>query len=51
MTLLHHTAMCHVCGAQVCARNAMGWAANHVKHNPGHEVEVSLGYFITGKKP
>ena len=46
--LTHHTAGCFTCGASVDARNALAWAHNHVRHNPGHTVELSLGYFVKG---
>lgn len=45
-TLIHHTAGCHTCGASVDARNALAWAHNHVRRNPGHFVDLSLGYAV-----
>jgi hypothetical protein len=45
-TLIFHTAGCHDCGASVDAKNAVAWAHNHVSRNPGHQVELSLGYQI-----
>lgn len=46
-SLIHHTAGCFTCGKSVSARNALAWAHNHVRHNPGHWVEVSLGYIVS----
>jgi hypothetical protein len=45
-SLTHHTAGCFTCGASVDARNALAWAHNHANHNPGHQVELAMGYFI-----
>ena len=44
--LIHHTAGCHTCGASVDERNAQVWAHNHVRRNPGHFVDLSLGYAV-----
>lgn len=44
--LIHHTAGCHDCSASVASRNAQVWASNHVKANPTHHVEVTLGYSV-----
>ena len=44
--LIEHRAYCHTCAKTCEERNAFAWAHRHVNHNPGHEVEVSLGYFI-----
>jgi hypothetical protein len=46
-SLTHHTAGCFTCGASVDARNALAWAHNHANRNPGHQVELALGYAIT----
>lgn len=48
-TLIHHIASCHDCGASCGARNAQGWATNHVRFNPGHFVEVALGYAVSDR--
>lgn len=45
-TLIHHTAGCFTCGASVDARNALAWAHNHVRRNPGHSVELALGFAV-----
>lgn len=50
-TLTHHSAGCFTCGASVDARNAQAWAHNHVRHNPGHRVELSLGYYVSDDSP
>lgn len=44
--LVFHTAGCHTCGASVNARNAVAWAHNHANKNPGHQVELKLGYSV-----
>ena len=44
--LTHHTAGCFTCGKSCGARNALAWAHNHVRNNPGHTVELSLGYNV-----
>ncbi len=46
-SLTHHTAGCFTCGAAVDARNALAWAHNHANRNPGHRIELALGYLIT----
>lgn len=38
------SAGCLTCTASTDARNAQAWATNHVQHNRGHAVEVSLHY-------
>ena len=38
------SAGCFTCSASTAARNAQAWATNHVRHNPGHAVEVTLTY-------
>lgn len=48
--LTHHTAGCFTCGASVDARNAQAWAHNHVRYNPGHRVELTLSYHVSGEK-
>lgn len=48
--LIHHTAGCFTCGKSCDARNAQAWAHNHVRHHPGHEVELSLGYFVAAHR-
>jgi len=48
-TLIHYQAACHTCGACISARNAQAWASNHVRQNPGHFAEVSLGYAVSDK--
>ena len=48
-TLIFHSAGCHTCGATVSARNAQAWASNHVRHNPGHFAEVSLGFAVSDR--
>jgi len=44
--LIHYTAGCHTCGASVDARNALAWAHQHANKNPGHQVELALGYSV-----
>lgn len=44
--LTHNTAGCFTCGKSVDARNAQAWAHQHVRRNPGHVVELSLGYNV-----
>lgn len=46
-SLIHYAAHCHTCGKSCEARNAQGWAHQHVNRNPNHEVELALGYFIS----
>lgn len=43
-TMTDASAGCHTCHASTGARNAQAWATNHVRHHPGHEVEVTLTY-------
>jgi hypothetical protein len=45
--LVHHTAGCHTCSALVSARNVQAWAHNHVRHHPGHVVELAMGYRVS----
>ena len=45
-TLIGHTAGCHNCAKSVDAKNALAWAHNHVRQNPGHRVELSLHYIV-----
>lgn len=45
--LIHYQAACHTCGKACGARNAQAWATNHVRNNPGHFAEVSLGYALS----
>lgn len=44
--LIHHSSACHTCGASTDGRNSQAWASLHVKRNPGHHCEVSLGYSV-----
>lgn len=44
--LIHFTAGCLQCEAQVVARNAQAWAHNHSRRT-GHAVELQLGYRVT----
>lgn len=44
--LIHFTAACLECEAQVVARNAQAWAHNHSRRS-GHAVELQLGYRVT----
>jgi hypothetical protein len=43
-TMTDASAGCFTCHASTDARNAQAWATNHVRHHPGHEVEVRLTY-------
>lgn len=45
-SLIHYTAVCHNCPAHVDARNAQAWAHQHANRNPGHKVELQLGYTV-----
>lgn len=49
--LIHHTAGCLSCDASVDSRDAMDWANKHANRNPGHAVEVSLGYRVFCDQP
>ncbi len=49
-SLIHYAAYC-TCGAECVARNALAWAHNHANRNPGHAVELQLGYYITTNAP
>jgi len=46
--LIHFYAACS-CGAVCNARNAQGWAHQHVnRYGEGHLVELQLGYTVSG---
>lgn len=44
--LIHYTAGCLECSAEIVARNAQAWAHNHSRRT-GHAVELSLGWRVT----
>lgn len=44
--LIHYAAYCS-CGASCIAKNAQAWAHQHANRNPGHTVELQLGYRVS----
>lgn len=48
--LTHHVAICHDCGKQCNARNAQGWAHQHVQRT-GHAVELQLAWRVSPEGP
>lgn len=50
-SLISYRAQCHMCAARCDAKNAKAWAHNHVRRNPGHRVELALGYLVASTPP